>query len=153
MFGLANEICGETGFGWSRRLMMLHQTLTNPASPDAAKKMSINLGNKYGYTTERGQNATARVAEILSALGAQLESQRAKGSHFFIGDRLSALDIYWACFAALLQPLPDDLCPMAPGFRRMYVCTDPVVNAASAPELFEHRDYVYREFLQLPLEL
>lgn len=153
MFGLANEICGETGFGWSRRLMMLHQNLTNPATPEAAKKMSINLGNKYGYTTERGEKAAARVTEIARALGAQLEDQRSKGSRFFIGDRLSALDIYWACFAALLKPLPDDVCPMAPGFRRMYVCTNAEINVATAPELFEHRDYIYREFLQLPLDM
>jgi glutathione S-transferase len=153
MFGLANEICGETGFGWSRRLMMLHQTLTNPAAPEAAKKMSSDLGAKYGYTAERGAKAAARVTEILRALGAQLESQRSKASRFFIGDRLTALDIYWASFAALLQPLPDEVCPMAPGFRRMYECTDPAINAATAPELFEHRDYIYREFLQLPIDL
>lgn len=24
MFGLSNELCGESGFGWSRRLMLIH---------------------------------------------------------------------------------------------------------------------------------
>ena len=30
MFGLANELCGENGFGWARRLMILHENLSNP---------------------------------------------------------------------------------------------------------------------------
>jgi hypothetical protein len=73
--------------------------------------------------------------------GQRLEQQRAKGSRFFIGNQLSALDIYWAAFAALIQPLPHEQCPMPAAFRKSYTNTDPVIQAAAHPLLFEHRDF------------
>ena len=72
MFGLANELCGEDGFGWSRRLMMLHTTLTNPNTPEAARKGAGFLGRKYGYSPAPAEAAPKRVAEILRAMDAQL---------------------------------------------------------------------------------
>jgi hypothetical protein len=30
MFGLANELCGENGLGWARRLMIVHSSLWAP---------------------------------------------------------------------------------------------------------------------------
>lgn len=153
MFGLANEICGENGLGWSRRLMLLHPTLCNPQAPEAAKKASAYMGNKYGYSPQVAEAAPARTAEIIQTLAEQLESQRNKGSRFLIGDRLSALDIYWAAFAALLEPLPNDLCAMPAGYRRMYQCEDPLVRAALTPQLLAHRDFVYHEYLELPVDL
>ena len=27
MFGLANELCGENGLGWARRLMIMHSSI------------------------------------------------------------------------------------------------------------------------------
>jgi glutathione S-transferase len=153
MFGLANELCGENGFGWSRRLMMLHTTLSNPNAPAPAKSGAGFLGRKYGYSPAVAQAAPQRVAEILRALSRQLKSQRASGSKFFIADRLSALDIYWAAFAALIEPLPDELCQMSSGFRRMYTCTDPAVTPQVSPQLLAHRDFIYHEFLELPVDL
>jgi glutathione S-transferase len=153
MFGLANELCGENGLGWSRRLMMLHATLVNPNAPAAAKSGASFLGRKYGYSPEPAEAAPNRIVEILRALNAQLDSQRKSGSKFLVGDRLSALDIYWAAFAALIQPLPDELCRMSPGFRRIYSCTDPAVMAQASQQLLAHRDFVYHEFLELPVDL
>jgi glutathione S-transferase len=153
MFGLANELCGENGFGWARRLMILHEGLSNPNLPEAGRKFSTFLGNKYGYSAELAQAAPERVAEILESLVRQLEAQRKQGSRFLVGDGLSALDIYWSCFAALIQPLAENLCPMPAGFRKMYNCTDPTVTRAASPELFAHRDFIYREYLELPVDL
>jgi glutathione S-transferase len=153
MFGLANELCGENGFGWSRRLMMLHATLSNSNAPEAAKSGAGFLGRKYGYGPAAAETAPQRVADILRTLNAQLESQRGRGSRFLVGAQLSALDIYWATFAALIQPLPDELCKMSPGFRRTYTCTDAAVMAAASPQLLAHRDFVYHEFLELPVDL
>lgn len=153
MFGLSNELCGENGFGWSRRLMMLHATLANPNAPEPAKSGAGFLGRKYGYAPAAAEVGPRRVAEILQALNAQLEAQRKSGSRYFIGDRLSALDIYWAAFAALIQPLPDELCKMSPGFRRIYNCSDATVMAAAGPQLLAHRDFVYHQFLELPVDL
>jgi glutathione S-transferase len=153
MFGYCNELCGENGFGWSKRLMLIHPTLTNPNASESSRSLSTYLGNKYGYDPARAEAAPARVAEILRLLGARLEQQRARGSKFFIGPQLSALDIYWAAFAALIQPLPHELCPMPQPFRKMYTNTDPVVQAAVSPLLMEHRDFIYREYLELPIDL
>jgi len=150
MFGYSTEICGETGFGWSKRLMFIH---ANPKNSEAARASFLHFGKKYGYTPEAGEAAPARVAQILQLLSARLEQQRRQGSKFFIGDQLSALDIYWATFAALIQPLPHELCPMSPAFRTMYTNTDPVVRAAVTPLLLEHRDFVYHEYLELPIDL
>ena len=153
MFGLSNELCGENGFGWARRLMLLHATLGDPKAPEAAKKGLSFIGNKYGYSTRPAEAAPARVVEILGALSKQLASQHAKGSRFLVGDRLSALDIYWAAFAALLQPLPEDQCPMPKTYRQLYTCTDAAVMKAATPQLLAHRDFIYHEYLQLPVDL
>jgi glutathione S-transferase len=153
MFGLANELCGENGFGWARRLMILHASLSNPDLPEAGRRFSGFMGNKYGYDPALAEAAPHRVAEILTGLSAQLRSQREQGKRFFVGAQLSALDIYWAAFAALVQPLPDDQCKMTPAFRKMYHCLDPIVTRAADLELFAHRDFIYREYLELPVDL
>jgi glutathione S-transferase len=153
MFGLSNELCGENGFGWQRRLMMIHAALINPEIPDASKQGTRALGAKYGYAPELAGAAAPRVAEILTALDRQLSAQRRHGARFLIGDRLSALDIYWAAFAALVKPLPEDVCEIHPAFRRMYDCGNPVVIAASTPQLLAHRDFIYKEYLELPLDM
>jgi glutathione S-transferase len=153
MFGYCNELCGENGFGWTRRVMMLHPTLSDPKSEEAPRAFASYLGGKYGYSQSTAEAAPQRIARILQILGGRLEQQRAKGSKFFIGEQLSALDIYWAAFAALVQPLPHELCPMPQPFRTMYTNADPVVQAAVKPILLEHRDFLYREYLELPIDL
>jgi glutathione S-transferase len=82
----------------------------------------------------------------------RLESQRANGSKYFIGDQLTALDIYWATFAALIDPLPHEINPMPDGLRRLYTNTDPVIQAAVRPILMEHREMMYRDHLETPLD-
>jgi glutathione S-transferase len=153
MFGYCNELCGETGFGWSKRLMLLHSTLSNPNSSEQSRTFATYMGNKYGYSPAVAEAAPARCAQILRLLATRLEQQRAKGSKFFISNQLSALDIYWAAFAALIQPLPHDLCPMPQSFRAMYTNTDPAVQTAVTPLLMEHRDFIYHEYLELPIDL
>ncbi len=151
MFGYCNEICGEQGYAWSKRLMMVHSMLTNPGVDEGTKAFWAGFGKKYGYSPEAAEAAPERMATIVGSLAAQLEQQKAEDSKFFIGNQLSALDIYWAAFAALVQPLPEELCPMASAFRAFYVTTEPVVVAALTPALLEHRDFIYQEYLELPI--
>ena len=153
MFGYCNELCGEHGYGWSKRLMLLHSVLTDSGADESARAFATHMGNKYGYNQAEAEAAPAQVASIVTALGSRLEQQQNKGSRFFIGNQLSALDIYWAAFAALIQPLPHELCPMPNAFRTMYINTDPVVQAAVKPILLEHRDFIYNEYLELPVDL
>jgi glutathione S-transferase len=153
MFGLSNELCGEGGFGWSRRLMLIHATVSDPNATEEARKGMVAFGSKYGYSPSAAAAAPAKVAQIVRALAARLEAQQSRGSRFLVGDRLSALDVYWAAFAALIEPLPDHLCPMPAEFRRRYFCEDQVVRTATTPQLMAHRDFIYREYLELPVDL
>lgn len=153
MFGLSNELCGENGFGWSRRLMLIHTTVTDPNTAAEARKGMLTFGAKYGYSPAAAAAAPAKIAQIVRALAEQLESQRSRGSRFLIGSVLSALDIYWAVFAAMIEPLPENLCPMPPEIRRRYICEDSAVRAATTPQLMTHRDFIYHEYLELPVDL
>jgi hypothetical protein len=151
MFGLAREICGPDGFGWHRRTLLLAPLLSD-AVPDAAKVMGRRLADKYGFSEEAVSTAGPRVIEVLQTLAKRLLAQREVGSRYFLGDSLTALDIYWACFAALLQPMPDEQCPMPAMLRAGYTVTDPETLAAADPILLEHRDFIYAEHLELPLQ-
>jgi glutathione S-transferase len=153
MFGYCNELCGENGFGWTRRVMIVHPTLSDPCSDEAARAFASYIGGKYGYSQNTAEAGPRRIAQILRMLGGRLEQQRAKGRKFFIGEQLSALDIYWATFAALIKPLPPELCPIPEQLRAFFTNTDPVVAAAVTPALMEHRDFIYREYLELPMNL
>ena len=150
MFGYANELCGENGFGWSKRLMIIRDGFAN--TDERGRKLFDYLATKYDYDEAAAEAAPARIAGILNALSARLEAQRIRDSRFFIGDNLTALDIYWATFAALINPLPDEVCRMSSAFRHVYTNADPTIKAATAPILLEHRDFIYRNYLEMPLD-
>ena len=82
MFGHCNELCGEHGYGWSKRLMLLHTVLTDSDADDSARAFATHLGNKYGYTREEAEAAPARVANIVTTLGSRLEQQQNNGNRF-----------------------------------------------------------------------
>ena len=149
MFGYCHEIIGEQGLGWSRRLMMLHPILA--AAGNAAPAPLRRLADKYGYDAAAAEAAPWRVVAILRTLAAQLDRQRLAGRPFLVGTHLTALDVYWATFAAMLEPLPEEQCPMPAGLRALYAATGPVRDALD-PALLAHRDFVYREYLQLPVD-
>ena len=149
MFGYCHEIIGEQGLGWSRRLMMLHPILA--AAGNAAPAPLRRLADKYGYDAAAAEAAPWRVVAILRTLAAQLDRQRVAGRPFLVGTHLTALDVYWATFAAMLEPLPEEQCPMPAGLRALYAATGPVRDALD-PALLAHRDFVYREYLQLPVD-
>ncbi|MCJ0764801.1 hypothetical protein [Variovorax terrae] len=151
VFGLAHEICGEAGLGWSRRLQLIHAGLHGAGGfPERVAKY---LGKKYGYSPEAGAAADARVAQLLGMLAARLQAQRAAGSPYYVGHALSAADIYSATFAALFDPLPPAQCAMDAGTRAAFETRDAQTAAALDPILLAHRDRVYAEFLELPLSL
>jgi glutathione S-transferase len=151
MFGYCNELCGENGLGWTERLRGVHEALTKPGGDPAG--VSAYLGKKYGYTPEIGERAAGGVISVLNKLTARLESQRARGSRFFVGDTLSALDVYWAAFTNMMKPLAPELIPMPRRVREMFTITEPSIVAAMRPILFEHRDFIFKNYLELPVDL
>lgn len=149
MIGFSHEICGEKGIGWNRRLQLFA-----PAYASGSPPAGIGLmGSKYGYNEGDAKAAGERTAASLRALAAQLESQYARGVHYFVGDSLSALDIYWTSFANLLDPLPKEQCPMPEAWRPGFTASDPAIKEALAPLLLEHRSRIFRDHFRDPMEL
>jgi glutathione S-transferase len=151
VFGLAHEICGEAGLGWTRRLQLVHAGLQQAGG--FVEPVAKYLGKKYGYSAEAGAAAGARVVALLGMLAARLKAQRAAGSRYYVGDSLTAVDIYSATFTAMFRPLPPEQCAMEPSTRAAFSTLDAQTEAALDPIVVEHRDIMYAEYLKLPLSL
>jgi hypothetical protein len=52
----------------------------------------------------------------------------------------------------MLDPLPPELCASPERSRRLYSSGDARFHAAVTPELKAHRDFIYREYLKLPMD-
>ena len=52
----------------------------------------------------------------------------------------------------MLEPLPQDVCPMPEMLRTGYLATEPELRKAADPILLEHRDFMYEEVIGLPLD-
>jgi len=151
VMGLSHEICGEMGLGWCRRNAGVHAGLND--QPGFPKEVAEYLGPKYGYRAEEGELYTRRVVDILGILSARLNAQGDAGSRFYIGEQLSVLDIYSATFMALFNPLPPEQCPMFEFLREAFTALDPASEAALDRVVLEHRDFIYEQYLELPLSL
>ncbi len=149
MFGLANELCGEMGLAWCRRLAGLGPAI-KAASTDPAVAGFVQ---KYASGPDDVKSATQRVIDVLELLTDQLRRQRDSGSEFLVGKTLSAADIYWATFCNLVSPLSNDKMPMSDEMRKIFTARDPQVLAALDPILLEHRDAIYERYLVVPVEL
>ena len=53
MFGLLAEICMPNGFGWCRRLMLVHDGLSSPGLPDESRAFFESFGAKVADARER----------------------------------------------------------------------------------------------------
>jgi glutathione S-transferase len=153
LFGLGHEICGEMGLGWCRRLEGVAAGLEGDGSRGFARPVAQYLGPKYGYRLGIGPEAHRRVLDVLGLLAARLREQQRKGSEYYLGDALTALDVYSATFMALFKPLPPDQCPIPELLRSAFESVDEDTARALDPILIDHRDRVYARHLELPLKL
>jgi glutathione S-transferase len=154
-FGLSAEICGERGFGWRRRHIMRDAYSARPKDAAPVSNPGLDrkvLANAYGGTEKEVFDSPRYVAEMLDALAARLETQRRHGSDYFVGNSVSACDIHWACFSALLDPMPHEVNPMPDWLRVSYSYLGPVLENHKHPILIEHRDNMFARHLQLPLD-
>jgi glutathione S-transferase len=145
--GIATEICSAGGFGWQRRLTMM-----NPDRPLQASDGKDFMSRAYGVRQGAADEATPRVIAILEGLGRQLQSQKAKGSPYFVGTSLSAPDLYWAAFSQLVGALPEEQCPMGPDMRAVYSYITPEIAAAVDPILIGHRNMIWEKHIGLPMD-
>jgi glutathione S-transferase len=152
MFDLLHELAGDGGLGWTRRLMLFAPMMELPRDHPGRQSVT-GMAKRYGYSSEAAKKAPGRAAKILDTMARQWSRQREANRPYLVGDRLSALDLYWAAFAALIEPLPDDVCPMPAGLRVAYGQGHPEMDAAVDPALLDHRLDIYEKWLELPIDL
>ena len=157
-FGISNEICGESGFGWSRRLMagraLRERSLSEREIEILSKAPNLDketMSKAYGASESQSVRAFERVLEILIGLRHRIKEQKATGSSYFVGDAITACDIHWACFSNMLLPLPVKVNPM-PEWLRISYADIGLIKLSDFEDLLEHRDMVFAKHLKLPLD-
>lgn len=147
--GLVAELCSEAGFGWHRRVMMIDRLLTEPTFGERERGIGNYLSKKYRHNTDSAEASTKRCEEIILAFA----GLRAAAAEYLLGPTLTALDLAWTAFAALIQPLPEDLCPMKPMWRDLYTWMPSMASRPDVDALLAHRERIYRTLLPLPVDV
>ena len=151
-FGISSDICGEGGWGWKRRLIMGGRPRDRDP-PNLTPRLDPKLMQlAYGGSQAESQIAAEYLARMLDNFAERLEAQRDKGSNYFVGDSITACDIHWACFSALLDPLPHDVNPMPDWLRPSYSYIGPVLEQHKHQILLDHRDIMFERHIGLPLD-
>ncbi len=149
MLGLAGELLSEDGLVWNRRLLMLEAGMREQSPLSGFARLR---GRDYGWSAAAAERAPGRIIEILELFSQQLQAQRKAANAYLMGEALTALDLYWACACAIVRPLPQDQAAMPEAVRQAYETYPEAIAEALDPALVEHRDFVYREHLTLPID-
>ncbi len=136
--GIANEILGENGLIWSKRIATVAATPTTGLRADIMK-------NEYRADGSDAGVQRRRMADVIAMLVAQLKDQKRAGSRYLVGNSLTAVDIYWASMSNLFGPFEPT--PLPEATKAAYSQQVPEVAAVFDPILMEHRDYIYRTYL------
>lgn len=147
MIGLSNELCGEEGFTWQSRHLMFDAVIK--VQGDFKQNPMVKA---YGYSPQNAAAAPGKMIPILQALSARLHKQQSAGSRYFIGNQLTALDLYWANMSQIVDPYPPDKNPMPDFFWQIWAPVGPAMGAALDPILIAHRDFIFTQHLTLPLD-
>ena len=151
VLGFSTEICGVDGFGWSRRLELMGRSTTK--RPPSSRPLDMaRMTASYGARPEAIARGPERMISIMKGLATQLQRQEAVGSEYLVGHQVTACDLYWACFAGFVSPLPAADCPMPDFMRSNYSHVTPEIAAALDPVLLRHRDLIYRRHIGLPMD-
>ncbi len=145
--GLANEICGEMGLGWTRRLSLFRPAYEAAEPPERITR----VGAKHGYNTIDAARAAGLQVAGLNLLTARLQAQQARGSRYFVGSSPTAVDFYWAGFSVLFDPPEDDIVPLTAERRAFFSQIEPEVAAAVSPVLLAHREEILAEHFERPM--
>jgi glutathione S-transferase len=148
MFGLCNELFGELGIGWCRRIQIAEAANDVPELSGFAAV----VGAKYPYSRRDAEAASTRIADSLQVFATQLRDQQERGLSFLVGSELSAVDIYFAATMNMLAPLPGRQCAMTDLFRTGFTATDPVIVDALSPILLAHRQRIFDDYFKSPME-
>ena len=155
MFGLAHEILSPQGLMWNARLLMAERMLRNANLTDRQRDFSGNskfLGGKYDLNAKQS-SPVDNICDCLVLLDEQLALSAQRGSVYFFGDRLSALDIYWAYASNIVSLLPHEALAIMRFNRAMYDGFEELFAVAVTPRLLEHRNRIFAEYLPFPVEV
>jgi glutathione S-transferase len=154
MFGLAHELAGAGGLGWSNRMLMIHESLSSGGARSFPLPVGQYLAPRYGYDPALVPAARARVVEVLTLLDRQLAASRAAGHRYLLGDALTALDLYLATFLTPIVGVSESECPgMRADLRAAFTHLEREIGPLVPPALAEHRMFVYRQHLPWPIPL
>ena len=145
MFGIAHELCGEDGFGWSGRLITFEVIESAGIALDGMRRKFANSAPL--------EHAKQRMAAVMDALAARLQRQQASGSAYVVGNTLSAADIYWTAFSTMLAPFAQTDCPMPDYYLDWCKGAAQLAGLQVPPILIEHRERILHRYFCLPLWL
>jgi hypothetical protein len=148
--GLCAELASEGGFGWHRRILLTHEMLTNAGFGERERRIGHYLAAKYGYQPNGVERSAQRCEDIVTAFG-RLHAASGESSLYFEGNCVSALDLAWAAFAALIRPLPNEQCPMSDTWRALYTWQPVNTSRELVSSLLQRRDRIYAEHFELPV--
>jgi glutathione S-transferase len=147
--GLCHELMGEGGLAWNARLLAIDAGLSTDGREGFPLRAAEYLAPRYGWYAACASLARERALSTLAHLDAELT--RTRGS-YYVGDEVSALDLYSAATLNILVPLPDADWPLPPPLRAAFTWMGQTLAIAISPALIEHRDRVVSRFFELPLE-
>jgi glutathione S-transferase len=129
--------------------MMIARLLTEPAFGERERGIGHYLSKKYRHNTDSVEGSIKHCEEIVLTFG----DLRSAGHDYLLGSTLTAVDLAWGAFAALIQPLSEGLCPMKPPWRDLYTWMPSVTPRHTTEALLSHRERIYRDWLTLPVDL
>jgi glutathione S-transferase len=154
LFGLAHELAGEGGLGWSARLLTIDGSLRTEGARGFPLRAAKYLARKYGYAPDRVNAAEDKVREVVALVTAELERSRAAGHAYILGEELTALDIYVATFSVLLVGVSEADCPGMPAeFRPIFSYLKEELGIEAPRSMLEHRAFMYSRHLPWPLSV
>ncbi len=157
MFGLAHEILSPQGMLWNGRLALAELgDAADPAKMSAKQRDFFTPGEPLGGKYSHNAKASAplrNIPDTLALLDAELAANQTRGGVFFVGERLSALDLYWAFASNFVEILDREELPIMRFNRAMYPALNGALRDAASPRLMEHRERVLREHVGLPVSV
>ena len=138
MFGLCAIVLGEDGLVWNMRILS--------DSP---------LARKYGYSDAASSKAPSKMAEIIRLIDLQLKKQEEKGSKYLIGDKISAVDIYWSTISMTILPASLEIMPKTKQNEGMLFFFEanskiPEIKEVLSDRILSHRDYILKTYCETP---
>ena len=141
MIGLCAIVLGEDGFVWNMSILS-----DGP------------LARKYGFSDDASCKAPSKMAEIVSVIDRQLEKQKEKDSKYLIGDKISAIDIYWSTISMTILPASLEIMPRTKQNEGMLFFFEanskiPEIKEVLTDRILSHRDYILKTYCETPAVL